>query len=548
MGLLDQWNKNKFSIYKSEEKTVLKLLESLGKWLEEVIKGLEGKTDLYGDHKGTWQGISRPTLSDEGLRGTVEKHINDIKNLEETIKIVNEKLELNIKDFGAKGDGVTDDTQAFEEAFAYLKTIQTNAQFSKGAILKVPYGVYIITHGFEIDVNVGIVGEGQIKPPSYKLFGANAYLQDMAPNCTTIKYNEPKTDMTMFKPVFGEYEAQYHKDFYMENIMLDGADGVVISQISPSAKGVKDVLINFTGRKSNGVDMSNVRFMRGSNNLFVTGFSGYGLKTHHWQQHNNSIVTLCGTGIITGGDGGIMSPYVAFCKTGIQIGDTDLVGATDRIQDVRIEWAEEYGIKVINGGNNRINGFIDRCGFSGYAQINDTWNMNVDLTLQRCGCVWRGGIKSDLSTNELKMQGSNAYISNARGGNYRFTHIRGGSRDTAESDNYKAPVIATSLIGGIDFVTVDNTQGFSGNLFEDYYLDSNSRHTIIANDCIHNSKGIKTDKDTNKLYIDLFDQYRFRPPTNWGKPSDTVGVSGDLMFDSQNNVLYYKNATTWKAL
>lgn len=83
MGLLDKWNKNKFSIYKSEEKTVLKLLESIGKWIEEIIKGVEDKTDLYGDHKGSWQGLERPTLSDEGMRAVVEK----IQNTTETKEI-----------------------------------------------------------------------------------------------------------------------------------------------------------------------------------------------------------------------------------------------------------------------------------------------------------------------------------------------------------------------------------------------------------------------------------------------------------------------------
>lgn len=87
MGLLEDWNKNKFSIYKNEEKTVLKLIESLGKWTEELIKSVSGKTDLYGDHKGSWQGLNRPTLSEEGMRSIVEK-INDID-----LPTINEELE-----------------------------------------------------------------------------------------------------------------------------------------------------------------------------------------------------------------------------------------------------------------------------------------------------------------------------------------------------------------------------------------------------------------------------------------------------------------------
>ena len=86
MGLLDKWNKNKFSIYKSEEKTVLKLIERIGKWLEDLIKVTENKTDLYGDHKGSWQGLNKPTLSEEGMRATVEQISNkSIPNIQNQI-------------------------------------------------------------------------------------------------------------------------------------------------------------------------------------------------------------------------------------------------------------------------------------------------------------------------------------------------------------------------------------------------------------------------------------------------------------------------------
>lgn len=99
MGLLDKWNKNKFSIYKSEEKTVLKLIESLGKWVEDLIKVTENKTDLYGDHKGSWQGLKRPTLSEEGMRATVEKLIDEtIPNIDTQLaKTTNNTRKLKFK-------------------------------------------------------------------------------------------------------------------------------------------------------------------------------------------------------------------------------------------------------------------------------------------------------------------------------------------------------------------------------------------------------------------------------------------------------------------
>lgn len=72
-----KYNGNKFSVYESEEKTVLGLLDELGSYVNHNADNLKNKTDLYGDHKGSWQGLSRPTLSEEGMRATVEDIIDN---------------------------------------------------------------------------------------------------------------------------------------------------------------------------------------------------------------------------------------------------------------------------------------------------------------------------------------------------------------------------------------------------------------------------------------------------------------------------------------
>lgn len=98
-----RYNGNKFSVYESEEKTVLGLLDELGSQVNHNTDNFKNKTDLHGDHKGSWQGLSKPTLSEEGMRATVEK-INevDIPKLNEQLEnIVHraEQLILNIEDF-----------------------------------------------------------------------------------------------------------------------------------------------------------------------------------------------------------------------------------------------------------------------------------------------------------------------------------------------------------------------------------------------------------------------------------------------------------------
>lgn len=84
---MSTWNRNRFSVYTSDEKDVLGLIEELGTQTNENSDALISKTDLTGDHKGSWQGLSKPTLSDEGMRATVEKHITDIDNINGDIEI-----------------------------------------------------------------------------------------------------------------------------------------------------------------------------------------------------------------------------------------------------------------------------------------------------------------------------------------------------------------------------------------------------------------------------------------------------------------------------
>ena len=122
-------NGNRFSVYTCEEKTVLGVINELAqeniqvtKEIEVINKVLEEKTNLYGDHKGSWQGLNRPTMSEEGIRATVEDIIdNKIPSIQTSLDHIVHKLEgdksYNIIDFGAIGDGVTDNTLAFIKAF-----------------------------------------------------------------------------------------------------------------------------------------------------------------------------------------------------------------------------------------------------------------------------------------------------------------------------------------------------------------------------------------------------------------------------------------------
>lgn len=168
------WNGERFSIYTSEEKQVLGLIKELGEQTNYNTDNLENKTDKTGNHEGAWQGLNKPTLSDEGMRATVEKHIADIKNINDTMYLNNinitkklKLIEVNVCDYGAKSINVEgfnnfDSTQAFKNAIAYLNT-KTNLNVVSeqvNCILKIPTGEYIVSDTIEIIGSIHIQGEG----------------------------------------------------------------------------------------------------------------------------------------------------------------------------------------------------------------------------------------------------------------------------------------------------------------------------------------------------------------------------------------------------
>ena len=72
MNIDEKVGNKRFTVYDSEANTVLELINELDSLTNDVCDALDNKTDLYGDHKGSWQGLNRPTMSEEGMRATVE--------------------------------------------------------------------------------------------------------------------------------------------------------------------------------------------------------------------------------------------------------------------------------------------------------------------------------------------------------------------------------------------------------------------------------------------------------------------------------------------
>ena len=60
--------KDRFDIYDKDEYSTLGLMRNFTKDIKEVEEKVDNKTDKKGNHEGSWQGLNKPTLSEEGMR------------------------------------------------------------------------------------------------------------------------------------------------------------------------------------------------------------------------------------------------------------------------------------------------------------------------------------------------------------------------------------------------------------------------------------------------------------------------------------------------
>lgn len=365
MGLLDQWNKNKFSIYKSEEKTVLKLIEEIGKWLETLIKGLDGKTDLYGDHKGSWQGLKRPTLSEEGLRATVEKLIDeDLPNIENSLnekanktEIENsfneltqilDKVESDIlinKDYfnnqiteinnktiglrlnakypplglmGCKGDGLTDDTENLNKIIEFVNS-------NNGGVIEFPQGTYKLNN-VKMKSKVGLVGLGR----------TDNYLSETS-QCV-LKADENATVLINCEGVDGAF---------FQGLTFDGGENGYNNCICINRGAFITIKDNY---------FRNFKSAMGD---------GVGLQTFIIE---NNKINLCNIGIWSVVDSRIINNTINANVIGIKFGS----GANDNIiTSNKIEWNSGFGIEMYLCTSNVISeNIIDRSGSVGITASN----------------------------------------------------------------------------------------------------------------------------------------------------------------------------------
>ena len=120
--------------------------------------------------------------------------------LEDQFEFLQEKEGFNAKFYGAKGNGVDDDTDALKKAL-FSMTYEEKANKT----LFIPAGVYLISETITIPEDVVVVGEGN----------------------TTIKYNANNISIVL------------ERNTRIENVILDAKDVTVIDALTITKSNVK---------------------------------------------------------------------------------------------------------------------------------------------------------------------------------------------------------------------------------------------------------------------------------------------------------------------
>jgi len=173
------------------------------------------KLDTNGDFKGSWFGISNPVYSEPGIAGVVISHTEQLA-----------EATPNVKRFGAKGDGVTDDTQAFIDYIVFIK--------ENGFPMIIPDGIFVIASPDKLLIDFDI----------FNVVGNNRYT-------SIIMFTNPTGGFLFKKPV-----------------AIDWIYKVTFDNVTISGDNVCNVLANFESTTSEMV-VSNSVFTRSSVSHFI---------------------------------------------------------------------------------------------------------------------------------------------------------------------------------------------------------------------------------------------------------------------------------------
>ena len=240
----------------------------------------------------------------------VNTNTNKIENLDiemenanlQLDKIINNHLDFNIRDFGAKCDGVTDDTSAIKKAIKKIKESNTKCS------LNLTYGTILISEDIVI-------------PPLLKLYGQGIYK-------TTIKAKDG-VDIVLDITTDGIYNNEFY-DFTV--------DGGNVSNI----KGI------YLDDKVGTINDENCKF----ENILIVNCT-YPLtvgRNNRGNRFDNINIEHCVNGLVINGSDNVFNSIVA---STIENNGIELNGQNNHLSLCKVFYADKVGC-VVNGNINVI--------------------------------------------------------------------------------------------------------------------------------------------------------------------------------------------------
>ena len=282
----------------------------------------------------------------------------------------------NVKMYGVKGDGVTDDTAAIQALF-------DNA--SPGDIIYFPNGRYIISSGLVINQKM-ITLKGD-NPGNWGFTWNNWSAGTTTKVAAVISLKAGVSDVTMLT-IKG---ASTNSNVNIENIKFEGSSYTWTEKSLDSFDDLhapRDVYdVSVTNENVNGIycDTDTLKFSQVTlMNVTCSGFSGTACKLGNCGRTVNYACMYSNIALETGIDNVINHAYITMCNSGIKIGANNAM-----IYNTWLDLIRTYGIFSDNwvSGNFVLN--MDHIGYAAF-KVKGLLHANMTCRLNRCGGYYFG--------------------------------------------------------------------------------------------------------------------------------------------------------------
>jgi hypothetical protein len=359
----------------------------------------------------------------------------------------------NVLDYGVKGDGITDDTNAIQEIFDTVPC---------GYNVYFPSGTYIITKGLTINKPINITGNCIGLSPSNNI---DCY--------STIRLLNPKAGTTLLTVNSGWANISSLKFWCEECCVMTETGNVPSSTNHFRTRYFHQLIANI-----NGIDFSQSINLCTIKNCSFIGFSGYTINSNIYGIISNCLFHYnMGTCIL---NSDILMSDCVFSYDELPL---TVQGNGCVIDNVHIDEPCSYGI-VINGSYNVItNIYIDRSCYSAI-KMNYSLNNMIQGCVLRCCSYWTNTDFDDIDKSNEHLR--DYYVIQVFGKNGGYHNINLSiSNFMTFDDNHSDPINPMLLyiddVTSRIFVHCTGLYKVAYPIINNWFVHGNSNYDVTVN-------------------------------------------------------------------